>query len=103
MVHKGAEEEIPPLTGCYQDYIITNESQYIGEDFFSNNYPTYSHNQDCVYRSVVPEGTVLNITLFDIDLEHSKPCTKDSLTIYKTLDGTGYPKLHSRCGLTTIL
>lgn len=25
-------------------------------------------------------------------------CPKDSLTIYKTVDGSGYPKWHSRCG-----
>lgn len=63
--------EMPPLTGYGQDFIITDESEYIGEDFYSENYPTYSHNQDCVYRIVVPEGTILNITVIDLNLEWS--------------------------------
>ena len=63
--------EMPPLSGCGEDFIITNECQYAGMDFFSENYPTYSHNQECVYRIVVPEGTILNVTVLDLNLEWS--------------------------------
>ena len=56
----------PPLPACGIDFI----DQYHG-NFSSPNYPSYSHNQHCVYRITVPEGTILNITLIDLFMEWS--------------------------------
>jgi hypothetical protein len=57
----------PPLPACGEDFI----NKYHG-NFSSPNYPTYSHNQHCVYRITVPEGTILNVSLIDLDIGWSQ-------------------------------
>lgn len=57
----------PSLPDCGKDFV----NAYHG-NFSSPGYPsTYTHNQDCVYRITVPEGTILNVTIVDLFLEWS--------------------------------
>ena len=56
--------DVPPLPECGEEF--TN--QYSGT-FHSPGFPSYSHNQDCVWRITEPEGMLLTIRLNTFFLE----------------------------------
>lgn len=58
--------DMPTLPECNMD--IGNKTHGY---FHSNQYPQYSHNQDCVYRISVPEGMTLEVTIVDLYMEWS--------------------------------
>ena len=50
---------MPALPACGEEFI----NQYSG-NFHSPGFPTYTHNQDCAWRIMVPEGMTLTISLY---------------------------------------
>lgn len=64
---QGSTGTLPNLPECHEDFV----NIYHG-NFSSPGYPEYTHNQNCVYRVIVPEGTKLNVTIVDLYMEWSK-------------------------------
>lgn len=53
----------------------------------SPNYPgTYQSNRDCTWRIIVPQGSHIQLTFQEIDIEQDKKCTFDYVEVFS---GTG--------------
>ena len=65
------------LTAC--DMLLTSASG----SFQSPNYPSpYPHIATCNYKISLPAGTIIQLTIDNIDLETTSGCSFDELGIY---------------------